>query len=62
MPHALDGDRLAADEDAREFRLDPSFAVATPRTVAAKLPVWFALCAIVCVSFAAVPLRRRLAA
>jgi hypothetical protein len=53
MPHALDGDRLASDEDAREVRTSDEFAVATPQTLAWKLPTWFALCAIAVVSLGA---------
>jgi hypothetical protein len=46
LPLAVDGDRLASAEDAREVRTDPGFAVATPRTLASRLPIWVALCTI----------------
>jgi hypothetical protein len=50
MPLALDGDRLASDQDAREIRTSDEFSIATPRTLAWKLPTWLGLCAIALVS------------
>jgi hypothetical protein len=52
MPRALDGDRLASEEDARESRAYPAFAISTPRTLAPKLPIWLALCVLVVVAAA----------
>lgn len=56
MPRALDGDLLASEEDGRELRGDPAYASATPRTLAAKLPTWFAL--LIIVGLALAPSRR----
>jgi hypothetical protein len=60
MPRALDGDRLASDEDAREVRTGSEFALATPRTLASKLPTWFALLAIVMLAALCAPVAPQL--
>jgi hypothetical protein len=54
-PSALDGDWLASQEDAREARRDADFAISTPRTLARKVPVWLALCALVVLGCAGIP-------
>jgi hypothetical protein len=58
QPPALDGSELASTVDGREVRADPIFAVSTPRTLAAKLPVWLALGIVIVLSLVALPARR----
>lgn len=51
MPRTVSGDKLAEQEDMNEEQKDNMFAISTPRTLAVKLPTWFALLIIVGVTF-----------
>lgn len=53
IPRTFDGDRVASDQDAREVRTFDDFAIATPRTLATKVPTWLALCTLALVTLAA---------